>query len=83
MGLIGFVVGLIGFFLHQLIDLIADTKWSYARELIQTKSLFLTWLFVFGYSFVSACFVRVGWTFQWHFQLPTAMSLMDHSTKTA
>ena len=35
MGIIGVCVGMIGFFLHQLIDLIADTKWNYAQELIQ------------------------------------------------
>ena len=31
MGMIGFTVGMAGFLLHQLIDLIADTKWEYAR----------------------------------------------------
>ena len=31
MGLIGFAVGLVGFLLHQLIDLISETKWTYSR----------------------------------------------------
>lgn len=49
MGLIGFLVGLVGFLLHQLIDLIAETKWSVARDLVQ-RDLFLGWLWVVGYS---------------------------------
>ena len=39
MGLIGFVVGFIGFLLHQIIDLIADTKWDKAREFIEVMVL--------------------------------------------
>lgn len=35
MCLIGFAVGLIGFFLHQTIDLIADFKWKYAKDLLK------------------------------------------------
>ena len=39
MGLIGLVTGLTGFFLHQFIDLIADTKWRIAKHYIsQDKS---------------------------------------------
>ena len=39
MGLIGVATGLTGFFLHQLIDVIADTKWRIAKYYIsQDKS---------------------------------------------
>lgn len=37
MGMIGFVVGIIGFLLHQFIDLIADTKWRIATELLHVN----------------------------------------------
>ena len=40
MGLIGVTVGLIGFLLHQLIDVIADFKWDKANEFIDV-SIFL------------------------------------------
>ena len=43
MGLIGLVTGLTGFFLHQLIDLIADTKWRIAKHYIsQDRSDYAT-----------------------------------------
>ena len=35
MGLIGMTVGLIGFFLHQLIDVIAEVKKDKALELVK------------------------------------------------
>ena len=35
MGLIGLVVGLIGFLLHQIIFVIADLKWDKAQEFIK------------------------------------------------
>ena len=47
MGLIGFCVGLVGFLLHQLIDLIAETKWKYATDLVK-DNVFLCWLWIFG-----------------------------------
>eukprot|EP00092_Neocalanus_flemingeri_P010722 GFUD01011549.1.p1 GENE.GFUD01011549.1~~GFUD01011549.1.p1 ORF type:complete len:864 (-),score=141.42 GFUD01011549.1:346-2937(-) len=34
MGLIGFFTGVTGFFLHQIIDVIADTKWNIAKDFI-------------------------------------------------
>ena len=41
MGMIGLVTGLTGFFLHQFIDLIADTKWRIAKHYIsQSRSDF-------------------------------------------
>ena len=51
MGLIGLVVGLLGFLLHQLIDLVARTKWQFARELVR-RDVFLAWCWIFGYSLV-------------------------------
>ena len=35
MGIIGFVVGMVGFLLHQLIDVIADYRYEFASDLIQ------------------------------------------------
>ena len=52
MGLIGLLVGLLGFVLHQLIDLIATTKWEMAKTLVRTE-VFLAWAWIFGYSLVS------------------------------
>ncbi len=51
MALIGFLVGIVGFFLHQLIALISETKWEYAREYIK-KDLLLTYGYLMGYSMV-------------------------------
>ena len=34
MGLIGFTVGIVGFLLHQFIDLISDTKWEHAEKFL-------------------------------------------------
>ncbi len=50
MGLIGLAVGLLGFLLHQLIDLVARTKWQLARELARDSNIFLLWCWIFGYS---------------------------------
>jgi hypothetical protein len=38
MGLIGFTVGLIGFVMHQLIDLISNFKWSQATDYLVNVS---------------------------------------------
>ena len=35
MGLIGFSVGILGFLLHQIIDLISEVKWEQTQEYIQ------------------------------------------------
>nr|XP_009858717.1 chloride channel protein C-like [Ciona intestinalis] len=51
MGLIGFSVGIVGFLLHQLIDLISDTKWFYATQYLQ-DSLAIAWVFAVGYSLI-------------------------------
>lgn len=37
MGMIGFLVGALGFFLHQFIDIFAELKWVSARAYIQVK----------------------------------------------
>jgi len=38
MGMIGFAVGIVGFLLHQFIDLISDTKWSHATAYLQVSA---------------------------------------------
>ena len=50
MGLIGFIVGMVGFLLHQLIDLIADFRYEFASDLIVTDGLAMAWFFTIGYS---------------------------------
>ena len=50
MGIIGFVVGMVGFLLHQLIDVIADFRYEFASDLIQTDGLAMAWFFTVGYS---------------------------------
>lgn len=57
MALIGFSVGLVGFLLHQLIDIIADFKWEKARDYIDDGSLLVAWAWVLGYSLI---FVIIG-----------------------
>ena len=52
MGIIGVVVGLLGFLLHQTIDVIAATKWSYARTFIGGNGAFVAWLWLLGYGLV-------------------------------
>ncbi|KAG1682671.1 Chloride channel protein A [Nymphon striatum] len=54
MGLIGFTVGFVGFLMHQFIDIIAETKWDRASEMIRTKTLSVAWIFVVGYSVIFA-----------------------------
>ena len=39
MGMIGFVVGLIGFLLHQLIEQIADFKWETTEQILQVSEV--------------------------------------------
>lgn len=52
MGLIGFSVGILGFLLHQIIDLISEVKWEQTREYIQRGEFSTAWLWTFGYSSV-------------------------------
>jgi len=37
MGLTGLAVGILGFFLHQTIDLIADYKWKKAASVVREE----------------------------------------------
>ena len=59
MGLVGFFVGLLGFLLHQLIDVIAQTKWAHAKYLINDAGsgggALISWVWLFGY----VCYSRV------------------------
>ncbi|KAL8619446.1 hypothetical protein ACOMHN_011797 [Nucella lapillus] len=50
MGLIGFVVGIVGFLLHQLIEEIAHVKWDTTQNILQDGKSALAWLFTMGYS---------------------------------
>ncbi|KAK7492242.1 hypothetical protein BaRGS_00016539 [Batillaria attramentaria] len=50
MGMIGFVIGLMGFFMHQLIEQIVDFKWDTIEDLIDDENMGLAWLFSVGYS---------------------------------
>ncbi|XP_002739329.1 chloride channel protein C-like [Saccoglossus kowalevskii] len=50
MGMIGFIVGIIGFLIHQCIDVISDFKWDRAEELIQDDEIMKAWGFVLIYS---------------------------------
>lgn len=51
MGLIGILVGALGSLLHQVIDIISNTKWRLAQDFIR-HDIFVTWLWVFGFSLV-------------------------------
>ena len=50
MGLIGFSVGLLGFLLHQIIDLISELKWEHTIEYIKAGDFTTAWLWTFSYS---------------------------------
>ena len=52
MGLIGFSVGLLGFLLHQIIDLISELKWEHTIEYIKNGDFTTAWLWTFSYSFI-------------------------------
>ena len=43
MGLIGFSVGILGFLLHQIIDLISEVKWEQTQEYIQVGTSSIGW----------------------------------------
>ncbi|ESO89753.1 hypothetical protein LOTGIDRAFT_164775, partial [Lottia gigantea] len=50
MGMIGFSVGLVGFLLHQIIEIISDVKWDNVSKLIAEGDMALAWLFAVGFS---------------------------------
>jgi chloride channel 7 len=52
MGLIGFSVGIIGFLLHQIIDLISEVKWEHTKEFIMAGDFTTAWLWNYSYSSV-------------------------------
>ncbi len=56
MGLIGFSVGILGFLLHQIIDLISEVKWEHTKELISEGAFGDAWLWTFAYSSVFLVF---------------------------
>ncbi|KAM4689206.1 chloride channel protein C-like [Discoglossus pictus] len=48
MGLIGVVVGIMGFFMHNIIDYIFEVKWGLVKHYIQHGDFFTTWMFIIG-----------------------------------
>ena len=52
MGLIGFSVGMLGFLLHQIIDLISEVKWEQTKEYIANGEFSTALMWTFSYSFV-------------------------------
>ncbi len=61
MGMIGFSVGILGFLLHQIIDLISEVKWEQTREYISQGefSTALTWTFLYSLVFLVAATLLV------------------------
>ena len=52
MGLIGFCVGMLGFLLHQIIDLISEVKWEQTKEYIAQGEFSTALMWTFSYSLV-------------------------------
>lgn len=50
MGLIGFSVGILGFLLHQIIDLISEVKWEHTKQFIAAGDFGSAWSWTFCYS---------------------------------
>ena len=50
MSFIGVTVGLLGFVMHQLIDLLSELKWSVAERLLNSVGLVACWGFVLSFS---------------------------------
>eukprot|EP00117_Sycon_ciliatum_P020983 scpid66345/ scgid0160/ Chloride channel protein D len=59
MGMIGFCTGMVGFLLHQLIDVISDTKWDRVRDIIRDGDLIFAWGWLMWYSLLFALFATV------------------------
>ncbi|XP_053323002.1 chloride channel protein C-like isoform X2 [Spea bombifrons] len=51
MGLIGFVVGAMGFLMHQIIDTLFERKWEFVEEYIQHNDFLSTWIYILGMGF--------------------------------
>ena len=52
MGLIGFSVGILGFLLHQIIDLISEVKWEQTKAYIMEGDFSTALMWTFCYSLV-------------------------------
>ena len=52
MGIIGFSVGIVGFLLHQIIDIISEFKWELTSYYIQVT---IKWLFVKSFNIHIFC----------------------------
>ncbi|XP_008113070.2 chloride channel protein C [Anolis carolinensis] len=48
MGLIGIVVGIMGFLIHQIIDYLIQLKWELVENYIQKNNFHMTWICIFG-----------------------------------
>ena len=44
MAIIGVVTGITGFLLHQIIEVIGDFKWDFAKRFLLEGDLLLSWL---------------------------------------
>ncbi|KAM4706226.1 chloride channel protein C-like [Rhinophrynus dorsalis] len=51
MGLIGVVVGTMGFLMHQIIDFLFEMKWELVQKYIQGNDFLTTWLIILGIGF--------------------------------
>ena len=52
MAIIGVATGITGFLLHQIIEVIADFKWDFAKRFLLEGDLLLSWLTASAYSLV-------------------------------
>ncbi|XP_069477130.1 chloride channel protein C-like [Ambystoma mexicanum] len=52
MGLIGTVVGTLGFLTHQIIDYMFKIRWEFVESYIQNGDFHMTWIFILGTGFV-------------------------------
>ncbi|XP_064648875.1 H(+)/Cl(-) exchange transporter 7-like isoform X2 [Lineus longissimus] len=52
MGLIGCSIGIVGFFLHQVVEIIAEVKWEHAEEFLHHNGIGVAYGWVLGYSLV-------------------------------
>ena len=52
MGIIGFSVGILGFLLHQIIDIISEFKWELTRQYINDGDFSGAYFYTVGYSLI-------------------------------
>ncbi|RDD45840.1 Chloride channel protein A [Trichoplax sp. H2] len=61
MGIIGFVVGITGFLMHQTIGVIADLKWDRAYEYVKERNFGMAWVWLaligIGFAIISSLLV--------------------------